>query len=56
MIKDEKSVIHGNKAGELSTVPYAEPLGLTPGYHSPYYTDVSCARSGMLPECSNLYV
>ena len=40
VIKDERGVIHGNVPGELSEVPYAEPLGLTPGYHSPYYTEV----------------
>ncbi|KAI0787905.1 acyl-CoA dehydrogenase NM domain-like protein [Fomes fomentarius] len=39
VIKDEKSVVHSNIPGELSKVPYAEPLGLTPGYHSPYYTE-----------------
>lgn len=28
-------------AGELSTVPYAEPTWLTKGYYSPYYKEVS---------------
>ena len=40
VIQGEKSVIHGGIPGELSKVPYAEPLGLTEGYHSPYYTEV----------------
>ncbi|OSD06354.1 acyl-CoA dehydrogenase NM domain-like protein [Trametes coccinea BRFM310] len=39
VIQGEKSVIHSLVPGELSKVPYAEPLGLTPGYHSPYYTE-----------------
>ncbi|RPD61123.1 acyl-CoA dehydrogenase NM domain-like protein [Lentinus tigrinus ALCF2SS1-7] len=39
VLKDEKSVIYSAIPGQLSSVPYAEPLGLTPGYHSPYYTD-----------------
>ncbi|KAI0749533.1 acyl-CoA dehydrogenase NM domain-like protein [Daedaleopsis nitida] len=37
VIQDEKSVIHSNVVGEFSKVPYAEPLGLTEGYRSPYY-------------------
>ncbi|KAI0833233.1 acyl-CoA dehydrogenase NM domain-like protein [Trametes gibbosa] len=39
ILQGEKSVLHSNISGELSQVPYAEPLGITPGYHSPYYTD-----------------
>ncbi|KAI0370328.1 acyl-CoA dehydrogenase NM domain-like protein [Pilatotrama ljubarskyi] len=39
VIKDEKSVIYSNVPGELSKVPYAEPLGLTEVYSSPYYTE-----------------
>ncbi|KAI0671567.1 acyl-CoA dehydrogenase NM domain-like protein [Trametes maxima] len=39
VVQGEKSVIYDNKPGELSKVPYAEPLGLTQGYQSPYYTD-----------------
>ncbi|KAF7327904.1 Acyl-CoA dehydrogenase [Mycena kentingensis (nom. inval.)] len=35
----QKSVIKGIVPGELSQVPYAEPSWLTPGYHSPYYTE-----------------
>lgn len=46
VIKDEKSVVHSNIPGELSNVPYAEPLGLTPGYHSPYYTEVNHMSRG----------
>ncbi|KAI6008105.1 acyl-CoA dehydrogenase/oxidase [Pisolithus orientalis] len=38
-IKAQKSVIFGRKIGELSQVPYAEPTWLSPGYHSPYYSD-----------------
>ncbi|KAH9856491.1 acyl-CoA dehydrogenase NM domain-like protein [Lenzites betulinus] len=39
VVQGEKSVLHATLSGELSEVPYAEPLGLTPGYNSPYYTD-----------------
>ncbi|KAH6913048.1 acyl-CoA dehydrogenase [Coprinopsis sp. MPI-PUGE-AT-0042] len=39
VIGGEKSVIHGQIAGELSKVPYAEPTWLSAGYHSPYYTE-----------------
>ena len=52
VIQDEKSVIHGSVTGELSQVPYAEPLGLTPGYHSPYYTEASIRCKAVL--CSVL--
>ncbi|KAF9223846.1 acyl-CoA dehydrogenase NM domain-like protein [Gyrodon lividus] len=38
-IKGQKSVIHDHVVGEVSKVPYAEPTWLTPGYHSPYYSD-----------------
>ena len=40
IIDGEKSVIHGRIAGELSKVPYAEPTWLSPGYYSPYYSEV----------------
>lgn len=32
--------IHPRLPGELSTIPYAEATWLTPGYYSPYYTEV----------------
>jgi len=38
-IVGEKSVIFSRVTGELSKVPYAEPTWLSPGYHSPYYTE-----------------
>lgn len=41
IIDGEKSVIHGRIAGELSKVPYAEPTWLSPGYYSPYYSEVT---------------
>nr|GAT56055.1 acyl-CoA dehydrogenase [Mycena chlorophos] len=31
--------IQARPAGSLSLVPYAEPTWLTPGYHSPYFTE-----------------
>lgn len=39
IIEGEKPVIHSRIVGELSRFPYAEPTWLTPGYHSPYYSD-----------------
>lgn len=38
-IKGEKSIVITPKPGDLSGVPYAEPLWLAPAYHSPYYND-----------------
>jgi hypothetical protein len=39
-IQGEKSVIYDRVVGEISQIPYAEPTWLTPGYFSPYYSDV----------------
>ena len=39
-IQGQKSVIYDRVVGEVSQVPYAEPTWLTPGYFSPYYSDV----------------
>lgn len=51
VIQGEKSVIHGGIPGELSQVPYAEPLGITEGYHSPYYTEVrTCGMRSRTPD------
>ncbi|KAJ8587519.1 acyl-CoA dehydrogenase NM domain-like protein [Rhizopogon salebrosus TDB-379] len=38
-ITGQQPVIYGRIAGEISDVPYAEPTWLSPGYHSPYYTE-----------------
>ncbi|KAI2625735.1 acyl-CoA dehydrogenase NM domain-like protein [Hypoxylon sp. NC1633] len=38
-IEGEKPQVLTPKPGDLSTVPYAEPLWLTPAYKSPYYND-----------------
>nr|GAT49476.1 acyl-CoA dehydrogenase [Mycena chlorophos] len=35
----EKPQIVARAAGDVSTVPYAEPMWLTKGYHSPYFTE-----------------
>ena len=40
-VEGEESQIHDRTIGEVSTVPYGEPTWLSPGYHSPYYTEVS---------------
>ena len=32
--------MYDRKVGEVSQVAYAEPSWLTPGYFSPYYSDV----------------
>lgn len=38
-IKGESEVITALATDGLSTVPYAEPLWLTKGFSSPYYTE-----------------
>lgn len=38
-IEGEKPEVVDPKPGDLSTVPYAEPLWLTPAFKSPYYTE-----------------
>ncbi|KAI1140543.1 acyl-CoA dehydrogenase NM domain-like protein [Hypoxylon sp. FL0543] len=38
-LEGEKPQVVTPKPGDLSTVPYAEPLWLTPVYKSPYYND-----------------
>jgi cytochrome b involved in lipid metabolism len=49
VIAGEKSIIHGRVPGEISTIPYAEPTWLTPGYHSPYFSEVSLVASHPYP-------
>ncbi|KAJ6531712.1 acyl-CoA dehydrogenase [Mycena capillaripes] len=39
VIAGEKEQIVPRAIGALSTVPYAEPTWLSPGFHSPYYTE-----------------
>ncbi|KAF8348837.1 peroxisomal acyl-CoA-dehydrogenase [Amanita rubescens] len=39
VIQGEESILHGRVIGEISKVPYAEPTWLSPGYHSPYYSE-----------------
>jgi alkylation response protein AidB-like acyl-CoA dehydrogenase len=38
-IKGEKSEVREPELGDLSKVPYAEPLWLNPSFRSPYYTE-----------------
>lgn len=39
-VANEQPVILAEQAPDaLSKVPYAEPMGLTPGYHTPYFTE-----------------
>jgi hypothetical protein len=38
-IDGEKPEVIEQKPGDLSTVPYGEPLWLTKQYHSPYFND-----------------
>lgn len=38
-VEGEKPQVITPRPGDLSTVPYAEPLWLTPAYKSPYYND-----------------
>ncbi|RDB25723.1 Acyl-CoA dehydrogenase family member 9, mitochondrial [Hypsizygus marmoreus] len=39
VITGEKSRLHGRIPGAISEVPYSEPTWLTPGYHSPYFSE-----------------
>ncbi|THH28855.1 hypothetical protein EUX98_g5336 [Antrodiella citrinella] len=39
VIEGEEPQLYGKVNGEISEVPYAEPTWLTPGYHSPYFTE-----------------
>ena len=39
-IEGESVTIQAGVAGELSTIPYAEPTWLNDGFHSPYYKEV----------------
>ncbi|KAJ7637691.1 acyl-CoA dehydrogenase [Mycena polygramma] len=39
VIAGEKEQIFPRAIGALSAVPYAEPTWLSPGFHSPYYTE-----------------
>lgn len=38
-IEGEKPEVIDQRPGDLSQVPYAEPVWLTPQFHSPYYTE-----------------
>jgi len=38
-VHGQTELIHAPSPGDLSKVPYAEPTWLSPGYHSPYYTE-----------------
>lgn len=40
VIAGEEPSIRAHAFGDISGVPYAEPAWLTPGFHSPYYTEV----------------
>ena len=45
LIEGEEPQLYGMVKGKISEVPYAEPSWLVKGYHSPYFTDVSCTMS-----------
>ena len=38
-IEGETPEVIDQQPGDLSQVPYSEPLWLTPAFHSPYYTE-----------------
>jgi hypothetical protein len=40
VLRGEQSVITRRLVGGLSSVPYAEPIYLSKGFHGPYYTEV----------------
>lgn len=39
VIRGQEGIIKPPEPGALSSVPYAEPTWLTPGFHNPYYND-----------------
>jgi hypothetical protein len=39
-VRDEPPLVLSSKYSGISPVPYGEPTWLSPGFHSPYYTDV----------------
>ena len=40
IIEGEEPQLYSKIIGEASKVPYAEPMWLSEGYHSPYFKDV----------------
>ncbi|KAH7325862.1 putative acyl-CoA dehydrogenase [Stachybotrys elegans] len=55
-VKDEAPQIITPKAGDLSKVPYAEPLWLTPQFKSPYYKDSHRRLQKALREFTDTYL
>jgi len=39
-VEGSKPTIKRRTPGEISNIPYAEPIWLTSGYYSPYYNEV----------------
>ncbi|KAF2868923.1 acyl-CoA dehydrogenase family protein [Massariosphaeria phaeospora] len=55
-IEGEKSEVIVPKPGDLSPVPYAEPLWLRPQFKSPYFNESHKALQKKLREFTDLYV
>ncbi|KAH7358021.1 medium-chain specific acyl-CoA dehydrogenase [Plectosphaerella cucumerina] len=55
-IADEKPQVSNPGPGDLSRVPYAEPLWLTPAFRNPYYNDSHRRLQRAMREFTDLYV
>jgi predicted heme/steroid binding protein len=55
-VQGEKQSVVSTKPGELSLVPYAEPLWLTPAYKSPYFKDSHRRLQRAIREFTDLYI
>lgn len=55
-IKDEKPQVVNPGPGELSKVPYAEPLWLNPAFRNPYYNDSHRRLQRAMREFTDRYV
>ncbi|KAM7212563.1 Acyl-CoA dehydrogenase/oxidase, N-terminal and middle domain containing protein [Rhypophila decipiens] len=55
-IEGEKQSIITPKPGDLSPVPYGEPLWLTPAFKSPYYNDSHRRLQKAMREWTDLYL
>jgi cytochrome b5-like protein len=55
-IADEKPQVSNPGPGDLSRVPYAEPLWLTPAFRNPYYSDSHRRLQRAMREFTDLYV
>jgi alkylation response protein AidB-like acyl-CoA dehydrogenase/predicted heme/steroid binding protein len=55
-VEGEEPSVVVRKPGELSTVPYAEPLWLTPAFRSPFYKESHRKLQKAMREFTDLYI